>query len=180
MNSTPMWISAAAVAAATALAPARADTSLDTTAKPRAASTAPASGMRAKANASGLTLRYGVPSGVRAGQPVLVQLVISGARTSDASVQLSADSAALSILKIDGTTPSGPIALTPGAERRIDVEVSASSDGMHYLTAVLSQNGRRGATAVPLRVGTSSVSMKREGQAQTTPSGERIISLPSN
>lgn len=177
MKLTPLWISAAAVAAAAALAPARADTSLDS-AKLSAASSETASGARAKANASGLTLRYSVPSGLRAGQPALVQLLISGARTSDASVQLSADSAALSI-KVDGTTPSGPIALAPGAERRIDVEVRARSDGMHYLTAVLSQNGRRGASAVPLRVGTGAVSMKREGQAQTTPSGERIISLPA-
>lgn len=179
MKSTPLWISAAAVAATAVLAPARADTSLDT-AKLRAPSSAPASGMRAKANASGLTLRYSVPSGLRAGQTALVQLVISGAHAGDASVQLSTESAALRIVKVDGATPAGPIAIVPGAERRIDVEVIASSDGMHYLHAVLTQNGRRAATAVPLRIGSGSVSMKREGQAQTTPGGERIISLPAN
>ena len=125
-------------------------------------------------------MRYSVPSGLRAGQKALVQLVISGARASDASVQLSADGAALRILTIDRAAPAGPIAVAPGAERRIDVEVSASSDGMHYLNALLTQNGRRAPSAVPLRVGTGDVPMKREGQAQTTPGGERIISLPAN
>jgi hypothetical protein len=175
MKSTLLWMAAAAV-----LAPAHAETSLES-ATPSAARSAPASA-RGKANATGLTLRYSAPDGLRAGQTATVQLTISGVRADDASVQLSADSAALRVLKVDGAAPAGPIALTAltaGSERRIDVEVSASSDGMHYLNAVLTQNGRRAATAVPLRVGTGSVSMKREGQAQTTPGGERIISLPA-
>lgn len=173
MKSTLLWMAAAT------LVPAHADTPLDAS-KLRAAGSAAVSGVRGKTNASGLTLRYSVASGLRAGQTATVQLVISGARAGDASVQLSADSAALRVLKVDGAAPAGSIALAPGAERRIDVEVSASSDGMHYLNAILMQNGRRAATAVPLRVGTGSVSMKREGQVQTTPSGERIISLPAN
>lgn len=163
MKSTLLWMAAAT------LVPAHADTPLDAS-KLRAAGSAAVSGVRGKTNASGL----------RAGQTATVQLVISGARAGDASVQLSADSAALRVLKVDGAAPAGSVALAPGAERRIDVEVSASSDGMHYLNAILTQNGRRAATAVPLRVGTGSVSMKREGQVQTTPSGERIISLPAN
>lgn len=175
MKSTLLWIAAAA-----ALAPAQADTSLDTSAKPLTASSASAAGTRTKANASGLTVRYNVPAGLRAGQKAVVQVVISGARASDASVQLAGDSAALSVLTIDGVKPTGPVALAPGAERRMDVEVSASSDGIHYLNVILTQNGRRSASAVALRVGTGSVSMKREGQLQTTPSGERIISLPAN
>lgn len=132
-----------------------------------------------KANSTGLVLRYAAPDTLKAGQATPVRIELSGASSDGASVELRGSSPDIVVVTQDGRAVQGPIALARGDTRTIDVLVTAPTDGTHHLSVLMSQGGRSAVSAVPLKVGTGAMSMKSEGQVQTTPSGERVISMPA-
>ena len=71
------------------------------------------------------------------------------------------------------------IQLVPGQPNVVSLDVVAAADGMVYLDVVTSQGGRGTVQSVPLKVGSGKPLLKREGTLERTPSGEKIISLPS-
>jgi hypothetical protein len=133
----------------------------------------------AKANSTGLVLRYAAPDTLKAGQATPLRIELSGASSDGASVELRASSPDIVVTTQDGRAVQGPIALTRDATRTIDLLVTAPADGAHHLTVVMSQGGRSSVSAVPLKVGTGAVSRKTEGKVEITPSGERVISMPA-
>ncbi len=131
-----------------------------------------------KANGTGLVLRYATPDTIKAGQATPLRIELSGASSEGASVELRASSPDIVVTQ-DGRAVQGPIALARGATHRIDLLVTAPADGAHHLTVVMSQGGRVAVSAVALVVGNGAVVRKTEGKVETTPSGERVISMPA-
>lgn len=131
----------------------------------------------AKANGSGIALRYRVPANLQPGQPADIELEFSGVTAADAAAQWRAP-AGSAMTAAQGSTATSTT-LPPGQTTTVRLTITPSADGMAYVDVFTSQNGRTSAQSVPLKVGTGQVVLKREGSAMTTPSGERVISLPS-
>lgn len=130
-----------------------------------------------KSNASGIRLRYLVSPALQPGQLGIVKLQLSGVTGDDARVEWRAPA---------GSSWRGPegvngtsMALPPGQVTTLVLEITPAADGMAYLDVFTSQGGRATAQSVPLKVGSGAPQLKREGTAQTTPGGEKVISLPS-
>jgi hypothetical protein len=134
---------------------------------------------RQKHNASGLTLRYRTSDGVKLGQRAQVALVISGVTATDgAQVEFKASDPAMTVT-LNGNPVNAPIALAAGGMHRLDLDIANAPEGLHYVTLYLTQNGRTTVSSVPVKVGHGQPLQKADGQVQTTPSGEKIIVLPS-
>lgn len=131
----------------------------------------------AKHGGSGIRLRYSVADSVQPGVPADVRLQFSGVETDDASVELrpphgasltdAAGNAVRSVLLPRGSTTTLVLRLTPVA------------DGAQTLDVFTSQGQRLSAQSVLLNVGSGKLDLQKMGKAQTTPSGEKVISLPA-
>ncbi len=131
-----------------------------------------------KANSTGLVLRYAAPDRLEAGLATPVRIELSGAASDGARVELRTSSPDI-VVTHNGRAVQGPIALQRGATRTIDLLVTASAEGLHHLSVLMSQGGRSSVSAVPLQVGRGAVLRKTEGKVEVTPSGERVISMPA-
>ena len=133
--------------------------------------------MRTKANGSGIKLRYAVPASLQPGQPAVVRVELSNVRGADARLAWRAPEGASVSVRGGGTV--GSMALPVGQTTVVEFDVTPAADGMAYLDVFTSQGGRSTAQSLPLKVGSGQVLLKREGTVQTMPSGEKVISLPS-
>jgi len=176
MKNIPLACAAAALLLTGSLASADSATPAHPLANKAAA--APVKRAPMKANSTGLALRYTVPDTIKAGVATPLRIELSGARGDDARVELRASQADIVVTQ-DGRALPGPIALPRGAVRTMDLVVTVPADGIYHLSVLMSQGGRRAVAAVPLRVGSAALSRKAEGTPQTTPSGERVISMPA-
>jgi hypothetical protein len=171
--------SAALLAAIVALTPgaAAADVSSRTTkAEPPAAAGFVQAKIKRGSN-TGLTLRYAAPTVMKAGVASALRIEVAGARSADARIELRPSSPDLSL------TQNGievrEVMLSPGQTHTLELQATASVDGLYHVTVVLHQGGRSAVSAVAMKAGSGTVSMKSEGAVQTTPSGERVISMPA-
>jgi hypothetical protein len=134
---------------------------------------------RQKHNASGMNLRYRTPDGVKLGQRAQVALVVSGVTAADgAQIELKASDPAMT-LTMNGNPVNAPMTLAAGEVRSLNLDIANAPEGLHYVTLYMTQNGRTSVVAVPVKVGHGQSLKKPDGQVQTTPSGEKIIVLPS-
>lgn len=131
-----------------------------------------------KHNGSGVQLNYSVPAGLQAGQTIAVQLQFSGITQDDASVEIKAP-AGVGLVAASGSLPAR-MALPRGRATALTLQVTPAADGLQYLRVFSSQGGRSTVQLIPLKVGTGQVQLKSNGAAQTTPTGEKVISLPSS
>ena len=76
---------------------------------------------------------------------------------------------------------SGPatLSLKPNQTNTASLQVTAPSDGIYFVTVTTTQAGRSSVVQIPVKVGAGTPKLERQGTVQTTPSGERVISLPS-
>lgn len=158
-----------ALTAALACTAAHADESVKPAAARATATVAPA-----KHNGSGIVLAYEAPARAELNQASVLTLRLSGIAAEGASIELRAP-AGLTV------TPSGgTIALPRGVETTLALSVTPTAHGVHYLDVFTRQNGRISAHSIAVSTGTATTQhLKRAGSAQTTPSGERIVSLPA-
>ncbi len=130
-----------------------------------------------KPNGSGVRLRYTVASGLHPGQTAIVQLEFSGVRSDGARAEWRAPvGTAVSSTQLGNVTS---IALPRGQATVVSLQVTPSADGMAYLDVFTTQGGRGTAQSVPLAVGSGKVLLQQEGVTKVTPTGEKVISLPS-
>jgi hypothetical protein len=127
-----------------------------------------------KHNGSGVQVRYSVPASLQAGQAATVRLQFSSVSAeADATAEIKAPA---------GVTLSGvaaPVTLPRGRTTTVEVQVFAAADGQYFLDVFTTQAGRSSAQSIPLQVGNAKPQLKTTGKAETTPSGEKVISLPS-
>jgi len=130
-----------------------------------------------KHNGSGIRLSYIVPAGMQPGQSARVQLQFSGVTGDDARAEWRGPAGSSVSSAQLGSAAS--MALPPGQVTTISLDVVPAADGMAYLDVFTTQGGRGSAQSLPLKVGSGKVALKREGTMETSPSGEKVISLPS-
>jgi len=130
-----------------------------------------------KPSGSGVRLRYEVPARLNVGQTATVRLRFDRVAAEGARVELKAPPGVTMTL-VDGGDASG-VALPRGRDTTLELRVTPQTDGVHYIDVITTQDGRGGAQSVALKVGTGAPQLKQHGAAQTTPSGEKVISLPA-
>lgn len=133
-----------------------------------------------KANGSGIRLHYRVAPAMQPGQPGSVELRFSGISESDARAEWRAPAGSVMTDSRGGpASASNSASLPAGQTTTVQLQVTPAADGRAWLDVFTSQGGRSSAQQIPLQVGSGTLLLKREGTVMTTPSGERIISLPS-
>ena len=132
-----------------------------------------------KHNASGVMLRYRDGGTVKNGQTATVSLVLAGITAAEgAQIEIKTSDPAMVVLR-DGNPVNAPIDLPAGGQHRIDLTVANAPEGLHYVNVFMTQRGRTSVAGVPVKVGHGQRQQKAEGRLETTPSGERVIVLPS-
>lgn len=131
-----------------------------------------------KTNGSGVVLKYSAPEAIKPGETATVKLQFSNVQAAaGARLEVRASDPAVKVV-IEGGTVTGPVTMARGSFREMEVQVSAAVDGLYYLSVFTTQDGRFTATSIPLRVGSAESKQKVQGKVQTTPSGEKVVSLP--
>ncbi len=130
-----------------------------------------------KANGSGVRFSANTPKTMAIGQPTRVMLNFDAVSTDGAVAKLQVP-AGMTVTRADGSA-LGEIALERGRATNVEAFVTAQGDGMQYLDVVTSQGGRASVQSVALKVGSGAVSLKSNGNLVTTPSGEKVISMPA-
>jgi hypothetical protein len=174
-----LLLAATAAACGLAAAPVRADSPAAPAAQP--ASKAKAKWIKAaqKHNGSNIQLSYQVPANLSAGQTVAVQLRFAGITQDDASVRITAP-AGMQLASANGSAALGTgMALPRGRTTELVLQVTPGANGLEYLNVFTAQGGRSSAQSIPLQVGNTKQALKTTGKPETTPSGEKVISMPS-
>lgn len=127
-----------------------------------------------KHNGSGVQVRYSVPASLQAGQPSTVRLQFS--TVSDAAGAVAEIKAPAGVTL---TGAAGPLTLTQGRPTTVDLQATAAADGQYFVDVLTTQGGRTSVQSIPLQVGDAKPQLKTTGKPETTPSGEKVISLPS-
>jgi hypothetical protein len=131
-----------------------------------------------KTNGSGVVLKYSAPEAIRPGELTTVKLQFSNVvSATGARLEVRASDPAVKVV-VEGGTVAGPVTMARGDFRELEVQVSAAVDGLYYLSVFTTQDGRFTATSIPLRVGNAESKQKVQGKVLTTPSGEKVVSLP--
>jgi len=156
---------------------AQADTASPSNTKPMAKSNTHWVQAASKHNGSGIRLRYSVPATAQPGQAATVQLQFSGVVADDASVELRAPEGA-TLVGVDGA-PLSRVELPRGQLTSLVLHVTPSVEGEQSIDVFTTQAERSSAQSVPLKVGKGGRVLKASGTPQTTPTGEKVISLPA-
>lgn len=127
-----------------------------------------------KHGGSGVQVRYNAPATTQPGTPVTVRVQF-GTVTKDGATARFRLPAGMSFVGVD----PGSVALPRGGNTEVELRVLPSADGLHYINVFTVQGGRTSAQSIPVKVGSGQRALKPNGMVQTTPSGEKVISLPS-
>jgi hypothetical protein len=151
-------------------------------------STAPVAGYEAKTktkttwvtaarkhNGSGVTMSYSVPKVLNAGQMATVQIRLSNVKKTDASVKVTPPAS----VTLTGNTSVVTGMALPLGSTTVTLQVTPSVDGLEYLNVFTTQGGRTSVQAIPLQVGSAPPALKTQNKIETTPDGEKVISLPA-
>lgn len=132
-----------------------------------------------KHNGSGVELSYTVPATLTAGQAAEVQLRFNDVKKDDASVKITAPAGVALASTTSNAALNADMVLPRGQTTVVTLQVTPSADGLQYLNVFTTQSGRSSAQSIPLQVGSSANKLEASGKPETTPAGEKVISLPS-
>lgn len=128
-----------------------------------------------KANGSGIDVQFRIDGAARLGEPLPISLSFEGITDpSGARVRFTVDAGL--------TLPpayTGEFALTGGASSAptLTVPVIPAADGLAYLNVFTTQHGVTSVSSVAVQVG-KAAALKLRGDIKTTPSGDRILTVP--
>lgn len=128
-----------------------------------------------KQNGSGVMLRYSVPTVLNAGQTATVQIRFSNVTKNDASVKVTPPASVT--MTGDASVMTGKA--LPLGSTTLTLQVTPSADGLEYLNVFTTQGGRSSAQSIPLQVGSAKAELKNKNKVETTPEGEKVISMPA-
>jgi hypothetical protein len=127
----------------------------------------------AKKGGSGVSVAYRVEGVAQPNVPAEITVELSGVSTQEgATASFSAEEPA----RLSGPATLG---LRPNQANTAILQVTAPSDGMYFLNVTTTQAGRSSVVQIPVKVGAGTPKLEKQGTVQTTPGGERVISLPS-
>jgi hypothetical protein len=126
----------------------------------------------AKKGGSGVRVAYRIEGVPQANVPTTVTVEFSGISAPDGAIaSFSAEDPAV-------LTGVSTLPLKPKQTQSTSVFVTAAEDGVYFLNVTTTQAGRSSVISIPVKVGTGAPKLEKQGTAETTPSGERVISLP--
>ncbi len=129
---------------------------------------------RAKKPGSGVDLAYRIDGTPAAKSPTALTLRFTGVSAPEgARVTITAPDG----LSIDGQRQRTLSAAAAAQEMRL--AVTAAADGVYYVNVTTEQAGRSHVTSVPVTVGKGQLKLQKNGNVQTMPNGERVVSMPS-
>jgi hypothetical protein len=127
-----------------------------------------------KSNGSGIEVQFRIDGAARLGEALPIALSFDGVTDpSGARVRFTVD-AGLSLPPAyagDFPLSSGPSAPT------LTVPVIPTADGLAYLNVFTTQHGVTSVSSVAVQVG-KAASLKLRGDLKTTPSGDKILTIP--
>ncbi len=130
-----------------------------------------------KPNGSGVRFTSVAPKSMKVGQATKVTLSFAAASADDAMASVRMPDG-LSAKRADGA-PLTDMALKRDQPTTVDVWVTAKDDGTQYFDVSTTRDGRTSVQSVALKVGSGVVKLKPNGTLVTTPSGEKIVSMPA-
>ncbi len=127
---------------------------------------------RSKANGSGVTVNVTVPEKVAVGQTVTLRFNFNGVGAEGATAEVREPGANGRVLL--------SVQLPAGREHNADVSYQSPNDGLQFVDVITRQNGRTSVQQVAVPVGSGQAKLKPSGTEVVTPSGERLVTLPSS
>lgn len=134
-----------------------------------------------KHNHSGIAMRYKIDGVLAVGKPVTLSLEFSGAQGSDAQATILAPKA-LTVGEGTGLQKMGDgyrTSLKTHEMTARSLTFTPTSEGEHFVSIQLSQNGQTSAAGVMLRVGERTSAPDTLGQRVTSETGEKLIVMPA-
>lgn len=134
-----------------------------------------------KHNNSGISMRYLIEGELAVGRPVTIKFEFAGANAQDAQVSVN-PAKTLTMNASAGLQKSGAayqLALKPNQVSSQSITVTPTSEGEHFISMQLAQNGQATAAGVMLRVGQRSQPYDTPGERITTEQGEKLIVMPA-
>lgn len=126
----------------------------------------------AKKGGSGVRVAYRIEGMPQANIPTRVVVEFDGISAPDGAIaSFSAEDPAV-------LTGASTLTLNPGEMHSTTVLVTAAEDGVYFLNVTTMQAGRSSIVSIPVKVGAGTPRLEKPGTVETTPSGERVISLP--
>ena len=127
-----------------------------------------------KSNGSGIEVQFRIDGTARISEALPIALSFDGVMdAAGARVRFTAD-AGLTL----SPAYAGEFPLQAGASApTLTVPVTPTSDGLAYLNVFTTQHGVTSVSAVPVQVGKAG-SLKLRGELKSTPSGDRILTIP--
>lgn len=126
----------------------------------------------AKRGGSGVNVAYRIEGAARPNAPARITVELSGVTAPEgASASFSAEAPVW--------LHSAAVGLKPNQTNTATLELTAPSDGMYYVNVFTTQAGRSSVVQIPVKVGAGAARLEKQGTVQTTPGGERVISLPA-
>lgn len=127
-----------------------------------------------KSNGSGIEVQFRIDGAARIGEALPIALSFDGVTdTVGARVRFTVD-AGLSL----PPAYAGEFPLQAGAAApTLAVPVTPTSDGLAYLNVFTTQHGVTSVSSVAVQVG-KSAALKLRGELKSTPSGDKILTIP--
>ena len=127
----------------------------------------------AKRGGSGVTVAYRIEGAAQPNVPARITVELSGVTAQEgATASFSAEEPAW-------LHSAAALTLRPHQTNSASLEVTAPADGMYFVNVTTTQAGRSSVVQIPVKVGAGAAKLEKQGTVQTTPSGERVISLPA-
>lgn len=127
----------------------------------------------AKRGGSGVNVAYRVEGAAQPNVPARITVELSGVTAREGA------SAAFSAEEPAWLHSAAAHSLKPNQTSTASLELTAPSDGMYFVNVTTTQAGRSSVVQIPVKVGAGAAKLEKQGAVQTTPSGERVISLPA-
>ncbi|MGJ7523246.1 hypothetical protein ACSFA0_22380 [Variovorax sp. LT1P1] len=127
-----------------------------------------------KSNGSGIEVQFRIDGAARIGEALPIALSFDGVTdTTGARVRFTVD-AGLSL----PAAYAGEFTLPAGASSQtLTVPVTPTSEGLAYLNVFTTQHGLTSVSAIAVQVGKTGA-LKPQGDLKSTPSGDKILSIP--
>ncbi len=132
-----------------------------------------------KHNGSGVQLRYRILSEPRVGQAVRVQIELASGGEALASLRVDKSLNLNAGAAWQKSSTGLDMPLTKPGKTYQTVVVTPDSDGLHFIYLTTTQDSKTSVASIAIRVGDAPIAAPTIGEKVTTPSGEKIISMPA-
>jgi hypothetical protein len=132
-----------------------------------------------KHNGSGVQLRYRILGEPRVGQALRVQIELASTGEALASMRVDKSLSLNAGAAWQKGSAGLDMPLTKPGKTYQTVTVTPDSEGLHFIYLTTTQDSKTSVSSIAIKVGDAPIATPTIGEKVTTPSGEKIISMPS-